>query len=131
TAAFVSPLVLSWRRSTGRAGIPNVPTRRAPSCSARRLAGCLKLGAKIEPRFVRVMRSAAELQVVDVCGAAGRERYDVMKLEKPRFATTSVGPDEGAAGTVARPDGAFDGCWKPAARRSRPGCLSPNRSWSY
>src|SRR3954468_22730819 len=58
---------------------------------------------KIEPRFILVMRGAAEMDVRCRGLATSRVRNHVMELQEAGLAAPAVGPDEGALPCVARP----------------------------
>ena len=55
-------------------------------------------------RFVGIVRTAPQLQVVGGRRAAGRERLTVMKLQKTAFVATVVSSDEGAPAFVSAPN---------------------------
>ena len=59
------------------------------------------LCAKGQPRLVRVVRAAAQLDVVDRGAAAGRVRLHVVELEKRRLPAPPLGAGERAAPVVA------------------------------
>jgi hypothetical protein len=57
------------------------------------------------PRFVGVVRAAAQLQVVDRSRTAIRERHDMMEFQEPRFPAATVSANKRASASVARPHG--------------------------
>ena len=73
--------------------------------------------------FVEVMRTAAELDVLDAGGTAGGVWFDVMELEERALDAATVCADEGAPGLVAPPDGtAHDSGNVSRSGRGKPGC---------
>jgi hypothetical protein len=76
----------------------------------------------------RIVRSAAQRQVLDSRGASVRKRHDVVILEEPALRTAADGADERALPSIAFPHGALDRRRDvAAARRWR---VSPSRSIS-
>ena len=68
--------------------------------------------------FVDVVRTTAELDVLDACGTAGGVWLDVVKLKEAALGAAAVRADESAPALVAPPDGAAYDSWScrdPAA----------------
>ena len=58
-------------------------------------------------RLIRVVRAAAQLQVVDRRRAAQREGFDVVQLEKAASGAPAVSPDERTLTAVTGPTARF------------------------
>jgi hypothetical protein len=82
-----------------------------------RVARSEHVHGKIEPRFILVMRGAAEMDVRCRGLATSRVRNHVMKLQEAGLAAPAVGPDESTAACIARPYRASHAGWNMTRRR--------------
>src|SRR5262245_10276149 len=69
-----------------------------------------------QSRFVRVMRPAAQLKILNIRRAARSERHDMMELEKAELSAPALSTDERASPAVTRPNRPLDGSGHMARR---------------
>jgi hypothetical protein len=64
--------------------------------------------AEVELGLVRVVRAAAQLEILDGRGATARERRYMVELQEASRLAAAISPHKGASALIAAPDCAPD-----------------------